>query len=57
MLIFSFQPDDSAIYAPEPLLDGATPGTIDYTKLGAIKRGDEGSITYVRPIAKVDPLE
>ena len=57
MLIFSLQSDGSAIYAPEPILDGAAPGAIDYTKSGVIKRGDEGSITYVRPIAEIDPLE
>ena len=57
MLIFSFQSDDSTIYTPEPILDGAAPGAIDYTQSGVIKRGDEGSITYVKPIAEVDPLE
>ena len=57
MLIFSFQSEDSGLYTPEPILDGVAPGAINYTKSGVIKRGDEGSITYVKPISEVDPLE
>ncbi|MCJ1350527.1 MAG: hypothetical protein MMC33_000508 [Icmadophila ericetorum] len=51
---------DAEEYAPEPILEGATIGSVDFKSAlprANVPRGDSGSITYVKPLSEVKPIE